>query len=212
MDILAAYREVGSYRGAAEICGTTHKTVRRVVQRHNAGGAAAQRKDRGHNYDEVRVLVAERVRASQGRISAKRLLPSARAAGYAGSARNFRRLVAKVKAAWRAGHHRGRRPAVWTPGEALVIDWGAEGGLHVFCAVLAWSRFRFVRFAADERGATTLSSATRRPEKRRSSGSSDDVGRRSRPEALRHPATLRSARVGAARCPQRMVGRAVPCT
>jgi hypothetical protein len=31
MDVLAAYREVGSYRGAAVICGTTHKTVRRIV-------------------------------------------------------------------------------------------------------------------------------------------------------------------------------------
>jgi transposase len=156
MDILAAYREVGSYRGAAVMCGTTHKTVRRVVERHNAGGAAPERKDRGHNYEDVRGLVAERVRKSQGRISAKRLLPAARAAGYAGSARNFRRLVAEVKAAWRAGHHRGRRPAVWTPGDTLAIDWGAEGGLHVFCAVLAWSRFRFVRFAADEKAATTL--------------------------------------------------------
>ena len=29
-------------------------------------------------------------------------------------------------------------------------------GLHVFCAVLAWSRFRFVRFADNERAATTL--------------------------------------------------------
>jgi hypothetical protein len=37
MDILAAYQEVGSYRGAAAMCGTTHKTVRRVVERHNAG-------------------------------------------------------------------------------------------------------------------------------------------------------------------------------
>ena len=37
-----------------------------------------------------------------------------------------------------------------------MIDWGAEGGLHVFCAVLAWCRFRFVRFAADERAETTL--------------------------------------------------------
>ena len=37
-----------------------------------------------------------------------------------------------------------------------MIDWGAEFGLHVFCAVLAWSRFRFVRFAADERAETTL--------------------------------------------------------
>jgi transposase len=156
MDILAAYREVGSYRGAAALCGTTHKTVRRVVERHNAGGAVPQRRDRDHNYETVRDLVAERVRKSQGRISAKRLLPAARAAGYAGSARNFRRLVAEVKAAWRRGHHRGRRPAVWAPGDTLVIDWGSQGGLHVFCAVLAWSRFRFVRFAADEKAATTL--------------------------------------------------------
>jgi transposase len=45
---------------------------------------------------------------------------------------------------------------VWSPGEHLVIDWGALAGLHVFCAVLAWSRFRFVRFSHDERAATTL--------------------------------------------------------
>jgi Integrase core domain len=156
MDILAAYQEVGSYRGAAAMCGTTHKTVRRVVDRHNAGGTVGPRRDRGHNYEDVRGLVAEKVRKSGGRISAKRLLPAARAAGYAGSARNFRRLVAEVKAAWRAGHHRGRRPAVWSPGDMLVIDWGSQGRLHVFCAVLAWSRFRFVRFAADEKAATTL--------------------------------------------------------
>jgi transposase len=100
--------------------------------------------------------VAARVKTTAGRISAKRLLPAAQAAAYAGSARNFRRLVAAQKRAWREDHHRGRRPAVWSPGEHLVIDWGAEGGLHVFCAVLAWSRARFVRFAADERAQTTL--------------------------------------------------------
>jgi len=33
---------------------------------------------------------------------------------------------------------------------------GSEGGLHIFCAVLAWSRFRFVRFATDERAETTF--------------------------------------------------------
>jgi transposase len=156
MDVLSAYREVGSYRGAAVICGTTHKTVKRIVERHEAGGAAPARADRGHNYDEVRALVAERVRVSQGRISAKRLLPAALAAGYSGSARNFRRLVAEVKAGWRAGHHRGRRPAVWTPGDILAIDWGVLDGVHVFCAVLAWSRVRFVRFAGNERSETTL--------------------------------------------------------
>ena len=40
MDIIAAYREVGTYRGAAVICGTTHKTVKRVIERHEAGGTA----------------------------------------------------------------------------------------------------------------------------------------------------------------------------
>jgi SnoaL-like domain len=65
-------------------------------------------------------------------------------------------VVAVAKQAWRAEHRRGRRPAVWSPGEHLVIDWGSEDGLHVFCAVLAWCRFRFVRFAAGERAETTL--------------------------------------------------------
>jgi transposase len=156
MDIISAYREVGTYRGAAAISGTTPKTVKRVIARHEAGGGAAARVPRERNYDAVTGLVAERVARTAGRISAKRLRPAARAAGYAGSPRNFRRLVAAQKQAWRRDHHRGRRPAVWSPGEHLVIDWGAEGGLHVFCAVLAWCRFRFVRFASDERAETTL--------------------------------------------------------
>jgi transposase len=130
--------------------------VKRVIARHAAGRAAPERAPRGHNYDGVAAVVAERVEKTQGRISAKRLLPAVRAAGYAGSDRNFRRLVAAAKQAWRREHHRGRRPAVWSPGEHLVIDWGSLAGLHVFCAVLAWSRFRFVRFARDERAETTL--------------------------------------------------------
>ena len=159
MDVLAAYREVGSYRGAAAICGTTHKTVRRIVEAHEAnssGGSRPERMGRGRNYDAVADLVAKRVDGSKGRISAKRLLPAARTAGYAGSARNFRRLVAAQKALWRRGNHRGRRPAVWTPGDTLVIDWGVLEGVHVFCAVLAWSRVRLVRFADNERAGTTL--------------------------------------------------------
>ena len=117
MDIIAAYREAGTYRGAAQIAGTTHKTVRRVIARQEAGGAAPARVPRGLNYDGVAALVAGRVAKTLGRISAKRLLPAARAAGYAGSDRNFRRLVAEQKALWRREHHRGRRPAVWSPGE-----------------------------------------------------------------------------------------------
>ena len=150
MDMIAAFNDVGSYRGAAAICGVDHKTVKRAVAR--SSGRAV----RVHNYDVVADVVAKRVAGTSARISAKRLLPEARAAGYNGSARNFRRLVAKAKRAWRSGHHRGRRPGVWAPGEVLVIDWGTEAGLHIFCAVMAFSRWRFVRFATDEKAATTF--------------------------------------------------------
>jgi len=127
MDIISAYREVGSYRGAAAISGTTHRTVKRVIARHEAGGAAPPRLPRGRNYDAVVELVAERVERSKGRITAKRLLPVAQAAGYEGSARNFRRLVAKRKALWRNDNHRGRRPAVWSPGAASGHRLGCPG-------------------------------------------------------------------------------------
>ena len=160
MDMQAAYREVGSYRAAAEICGTTPKTVKRSV-------LAAQRAEKGeiaaveHNYDAVRDVVIERVDRTKAKMSAKRLLPVATAAGYSGSARNFRRLVAEVKAQWRAKHHRARRPGIWSPGDVLVFDWGEIGPLFVFCAVMAWSRVRFVCFA-DNLGAEATMTALAR--------------------------------------------------
>ncbi len=156
LNIVVAYNEVGTFRGAAEMCGTCHKTVARIVGKHEAGVAAGVRAPKRRNYEGVRDVVRQRVTSSKGKISAKRLLPDARAAGYEGSARNFRRLVAECKRQWRREQGRVRRPAVWTPGETLIIDWGVEEGLHVFCAVAAWSRFRFVRFAGDERQDTTL--------------------------------------------------------
>ena len=84
MDMHAAFREVGSYRAAAEICGTTPKTVKRSV-------LAAQAAEMGehpmveHNYDAVRGVVIERVARTKAKMSAKRLLPVVRAAGYESS-------------------------------------------------------------------------------------------------------------------------------
>jgi hypothetical protein len=77
------------------MCGTTHKTARRVGERHNAGGPPPTRQGRGHNYDEVRGLVAKRVRKSQGRISAKKA-----AAGRQGG---LWRVGAEFPAAGRGG-------------------------------------------------------------------------------------------------------------
>jgi len=55
-----------------------------VAQLSGAAQPVPQRRERGHNYDAVAKLVGERVERSKGRISAKRLLPDARVAGYEG--------------------------------------------------------------------------------------------------------------------------------
>ena len=44
LDILTAYQELGSFRAAAALCGTTHKTVRRVLERRD--GPPAERPPR----------------------------------------------------------------------------------------------------------------------------------------------------------------------
>lgn len=157
LDIITAYQETGSYRATAQICGTTHRTVRRLLEQRQRGALSDQRRPRSlpHNTDSVLAVITDKVHATDGRITAKRLLPLARAAGYRGSARNFRRAVAQVKGSWRR-QRRIYRPWVPQAGEHLVIDWGQEGRLNIFCAVLAWSRYRFVRFASNQRRETTL--------------------------------------------------------
>ncbi|BBY31281.1 hypothetical protein MSEDJ_53770 [Mycolicibacterium sediminis] len=77
MDVISAYHQLGSYRAAADECGTTHRTVKKIVDKFEADQAGVPpppRAERAHNYDSVADLVAERVDKSHGRISAKRLL------------------------------------------------------------------------------------------------------------------------------------------
>jgi hypothetical protein len=65
----------------------------------------------------VRGVIAAKVKSTDGRISAKRFVPIAQAAGYAGSARNFRQTLADAKKQWRRDRRKFRR---WlpTPGES----------------------------------------------------------------------------------------------
>ncbi len=157
MDMHAAYQEVGSYRAAAEICGTTDKTIKRAVEKARAAETTGTVEVAvAHNYDPVTAIIAERVAKTEGRISAKRLLPVVRAAGYSGSPRNLRRAVAEAKA------DVAHRPPPGTParrvgtGRHVGVRLGGIGPLFVFCAVLAWSRFRFVYFADNLRAETTM--------------------------------------------------------
>jgi transposase len=157
MNIVEKYRELGSYRAAGRACGVDHKTVKAVVDRAARGDVDIARQPvvREHNYDAVADVVRRKVDKTRGRITAKRLLPIAVAEGFEGSDRNFRRLVAKAKADYRR-HGRIFRPWRPAPGEFLAIDYGTWGAWQIFCAVLVWSRVRFVRIATDQQQATTL--------------------------------------------------------
>jgi transposase len=124
LDIINAYEETGSMRAAAELCGTTHKTVKRVLARRAAGQRPGRRRaPRPGLAEPFTDLIYRKVKATDGRITTKRLLPVARAAGYTGSARTLRRAVAAQKALWRK-HRRVYRPWVPEPGQHLLIDYG----------------------------------------------------------------------------------------
>jgi hypothetical protein len=125
MDINAAFREVGSYRGAAEICGTTPKAVKRVVLAVDAAPVVVV-----HNYDGVRELVAARVDKTNGRISAKRLLPAATARATRG------RRVTSVGSSPR----RRRRGAPSIIGVGARRVGGARPGRKGLTVVTRWWR------------------------------------------------------------------------
>ena len=93
--------------------------------------------------------IAEWVERSNGKVRADIVHDRLVAMGYTGSERTTRRVVAILKASYRAGHHRIYKPWIPEPGLWLQYDFGdgpvVEGAKTVlFCAWLAWSRFRVI--------------------------------------------------------------------
>jgi hypothetical protein len=89
------------------------------------------------------------VQNSEGKVRADVVHDKLLALGFTGSERTTRRAVAGVKAAYRLGRARVHRPWVTEPGLWLQYDFGdgpvIDGAKTVlFCAWLAWSRFRVV--------------------------------------------------------------------
>jgi len=86
---------------------------------------------------------------SNGRVRADVAHGKLVAIGYAGSSRTTRRWVADSKRQWRQRHGRRTRPWIPEPGLWMQFDYGDGpriGGRStvLFCAWLAWSRFRVV--------------------------------------------------------------------
>jgi len=150
MEILEAFDLTGTLRGAAELAGCDHKTVGHwVAAREEAGGGLPVSVRPRPRVDPFAEKVEEWVDRSRGKIRADRAHERLVAMGYVGSERTTRRAVAQAKRAWRAEH--GRRTRPWTVEPGLWMQWDYGDGPDVggrstvlFCAWLAWSRFRVV--------------------------------------------------------------------
>lgn len=149
MQILEAYDLTASLRAAAALAGVSHHTVARYVALRDDGGAPEGAVRRARITDAYLGKIEEWVERSKGRVRAdvchRRLL----ALGYEGSERTTRRAVAEAKRAWRAGRRRVYRPWIPEPGMWFQFDWGAGPYVRrrrtlLFCAWLAWSRYRVV--------------------------------------------------------------------
>ncbi len=150
MEILEAYDLTGSLRQAAALAGCDHKTVAYWVrQRELAGGMPAVERKRPAMEEVFQAKIDELVDRSSGRIRADVAHGRLVAIGFAGSSRTTRRWVADSKRRWRQRHGRRTRPWIPEPGLWMQFDYGDGpriGGRStvLFCAWLAWSRFRVV--------------------------------------------------------------------
>jgi transposase len=149
MEILEAYDLTGSYRAAAELAGCDHHTVARYVALREAGQSPVEREHRARPIDEYLPKIEELVVRSSGKVRADVVHRRIRAMGFAGGERTTRRVVAQAKQRFRAGQRRVFRPWLPEPGLWLQWDWGqgptiAGRSTQLWCAWLAWSRFRVV--------------------------------------------------------------------
>lgn len=149
MEILEAYDLTGSYRAAAELAGCDHHTVARYVQLREAGQSPETREHRARPIDTFVEKIEELVARSGGRVRADVVHRRIAAMGFTGGERTTRREVARVKQRFAAGQRRVFRPWIPEPGLWLQWDWGEGPRItgrrtSLWCAWLAWSRFRVV--------------------------------------------------------------------
>jgi transposase len=155
MEIFEAFDLTGTAWSAAQLTGCDAKTVARYVAVRDAGGDPLARAVRPRLIDAFMPKIEELVDRSKGKIRADVAHRKIAAMGYRGSERSTRRAVAEVKQAWQAGRRRRYRPWMPEPGMWLQWDWGDGPQIRgrktqLFCAWLAWSRFRVVIPAWDQ--------------------------------------------------------------
>ncbi len=149
MEILESFDLTRCHWSAAHLAGCDPKTVARFVERRDAGADPYFHARRPRLVDPFLEKIEELVERSKGVVRADKVHERLVAMGFTGDERTTRRAVAEAKEAWATGHRRRYRPWVPEPGMWLQFDWGEGprvGGrrTNLFCAWVAWSRFRVV--------------------------------------------------------------------
>lgn len=150
MEILEAYDLSGSFRAAAKLAGCDHHTVARYVALREEGRSPQDgRAGRERLIDPYLPKIEELVERSHGEVRADVIHHKLEAMGFSGSERTTRRAVAVVKEGWHSGHRRIYRP--WIPEPGMWMQWDFADGpsaggrkTYLWCAWLAWSRYRVV--------------------------------------------------------------------
>jgi transposase len=149
MEVLEAFDLTKSYRAAAQLVGVDHHTVARAVAARSLGQGPAEASAPAGVAEAFADKIAEWIDRSGGKVRADVVHRKLQAMGYSGSERTTRRVVASMKEDYRRQDHRIYKPWITEPGMWLQYDFGAGpmvAGVQVvlFCAWLAWSRFRVI--------------------------------------------------------------------
>jgi len=149
VEILEAFDLTRCVWSAAQLAGCDPKTVQRYVDRRDAGRDPFQRSHRTRLVDPFLEKMEELVERSRGKIRADVVHRRLVAMGFSGDERTTRRAVAQAKATYEVGRRRVYRPWIPEPGMWLQYDWSDGPEVRgrptsLFCAWLAWSRYRVV--------------------------------------------------------------------
>jgi len=164
MEILEAFALTNSYRAAGVLAGCSHHTVEHWVTMRDNGllPDGVRPPERVKLIDGFMPKIEEWVERSGGRVRGDVVFDKLVGLGFEGSDRTVRRALAGVKLNWKAGRRRVYRPWVVEPGMWAQWDWGhgpkiAGRQTYLFCAWLAWCRFRVVFAVWDKTLPTVIS-------------------------------------------------------
>ena len=165
MEVAEMFDLTKSISATAQLCGVDRKTVRRTLAARS-GGAKTSYSERGKVSDPFEDKITEWIERSSGKIRADVVHEKLVVMGYSGSERTTRRVVNEVKRRYQKQTHRVYKPWITEPGLWLQYDFAKGPSINgtpttLFCAWLAWSRYRVVFPIPDRSIANVISALDR---------------------------------------------------